>query len=142
MSKASYKLTLPLNIVYSVRKSDGKQNKFSVNLNDYRAKGACFFIINKVKQMFHESVKEQIDILPNLQYPIRCNYTVYKKDKRKFDVNNVCAVADKFFMDALVEYKKLPDDDYEYYLGFGQTNFGGIDKENPRIEVEIFENEI
>lgn len=137
--KYSYKLILPLTVVYSVRKRDGKENKFSINLNDYRQKGTKFFILNSAKQIFHEQVKEQIDSINKLKHPIRCNYTVYKKDSRKFDVNNVCSIADKFFMDALVEYGKLEDDNYEYYLGFGETNFGGIDRENPRIEVEIYE---
>jgi hypothetical protein len=133
-------IRLPLSVVYSVRKSDGKERSFSINLNDYRQKGTKFFILNTAKQKFHEMVKEQIEKLPVLQYPIRCRYTVFKKDCRAFDVNNVCAIADKFFMDALVEYGKLPDDNYKYYLGFDKTSYGGVDKCFPCVEVEILEN--
>ena len=138
--KEPHKIILPSNIIYNIRKSDGKKSNFTVNMNSYRQHGACFFVMNKVKQLFHEQVKEQIEKLPQLQYPIRCKYTVYTKTKRLFDVNNVCAVADKYFMDALVEFGKLPDDNYEYYLGFAECSFGGISKDNPRIEVEIYEN--
>ena len=133
------KVILPLNIVYGYNKKDQKDRVFSINLNDYRNKGTCFFIMNKVKQMYHEAMKAQIDKLPKLKPPIRCDYIVYKRDKRAFDVNNVCSVADKFLMDAIVEYGKLEDDNYNYYLGFGKTSFGGVDKENPRIEVIIHE---
>lgn len=133
-------IILPLSVVYSKRKSDGFERSFSINLNDYRQKGSKFFILNTAKQVFHLAVKEQIDKLPKLQYPIRCSYTVFKRDKRDFDVNNVCSIADKFFMDALVEYGKLPDDNYNYYFGFGKTGYGGIDKLNPRVEVTIHEN--
>lgn len=139
-NKASYKLILPYTIIYNIRKSDGKKSTFTVNMNSYRQHGTCFFIMNKVKQLFHEHMKEQIDKIPELKTPIRCKYTVYKKDKRAFDINNVCAVADKFFMDALIEYGKLKDDNYEFYYGFSETKFGGIDKDNQRIEVEIYEN--
>jgi len=135
-----HKLILPLNLVYGFNKKKQEDRVFSINLNDYRNKGTCFFIMNKVKQIYHELVKPQIDKLPNLQYPIRCDYIVFKKDKRAFDVNNVCAIADKFLMDAIVEYGKLPDDNYNYYKGFGKVGFGGVDKENPRIEVIIHEN--
>lgn len=134
-----YKVILPIEIIYGFNKKKNKDSKFTINLNTYRQYGSCFFIMNKVKQLFHEQVKEQIDNLPILKTPIRCNYTVYKRDARAFDVNNVCAIADKFFMDALTEYKKLEDDNYKFYLGFGECNFGGIDKENPRVEVEIVE---
>lgn len=133
-------ITMPLDIVYSVCKRDGKENKFSINMNDYRQKGSKFFILNKAKQNYHLALKEQISKLPNLQYPIRCAYRVYKSSTREFDVNNVCSIADKFFMDALVEYGKLPDDNYKYYKGFDKTSFGGIDRQNPRIEVTILEN--
>ena len=135
-----YKIILPSEIVYGFSKKKNKENKFTINLNSYRQHGTCFFIMNKVKQIFHEQVKEQIDKLPILKTPIKCSYIVYRNSKRAFDVNNVCAVADKYFMDALVEYGKLEDDNYNFYLGFKETRFGGIDKENPRIEVEIYED--
>jgi len=136
--KRSFKLTLPLSVIYNTTKA-GKEYKFLINLNDYRAKGTKFFILNKAKQVFHELVGKQIEELPTLTPPIRCNYTVFRKDRRDYDVNNVCSIADKFFMDALVERGKIPDDNQRYYLGFGETNHGGVDKENPRIEVEIKE---
>ena len=136
----THKLILPNEIIYGHSIKKNKDNKFTINLNSYRQNGACFFIMNKVKQMFHDAVKEQILSLPELKTPIRCNYTVFRKDKRKFDVNNVCSIADKFFMDALTEFGRIPDDNCEYYLGFGKCNFGGIDKDFPRIEVEIIED--
>lgn len=135
-----YKIILPVDIVYGYSKKKEKENKFTINLNSYRQHGSCFFIMNKVKQLFHEQIKEQIEALPKLKTPIRCKYIVYKKDKRKFDVNNICTIADKFALDCLTEAGKIPDDNYEYYLGFGECSFGGIDSENPRIEMIITED--
>lgn len=53
------------------------------------------------------------------------------------DGHNIRAVIEKFFLDGLVECGALPDDDISHVLGDTSNYF--IDKENPRIEIEIIE---
>jgi len=69
---------------------------------------------------------------------VLCIYKVYAGSKRSFDLGNVCSVHEKFFEDAFVELGKLEDDNIDFiplviYMGCG------IDKENPRVEVEVME---
>lgn len=106
-----------------------------LNLNEYR--NAPYFKLNQAKIAFKEepSIKSQLLNLP--QYSrIHLRYIVHYPTNREFDVANICAVADKFFSDALVEYGKLPDDNFKFIPQVTYC-FGSIDKHNPRIEVEI-----
>lgn len=82
-------------------------------------------------------MSEQINLLPQLN-KIQIRFTIYPKTRRKFDVGNIGSVTEKFFADALVELGKLPDDNYEYLSGV-LYQFGEVDKNNPRIEIEIYE---
>lgn len=65
---------------------------------------------------------------------ISVTYTLFVGSKRRLDIANVCAIVDKFFMDALVEMGKLPDDNYEHLTKITFL-FGGYDKSNPRVEI-------
>lgn len=59
------------------------------------------------------------------------------KDKRK-DKDNVC-FAKKFILDGLVKAGVLPNDGWNNIRSF--TDEFGIDKDNPRVEIEISEVE-
>lgn len=122
-----FKVCLPLSVNVSSKK------KFIFNINNYR--NGHFFVLNKAKQLLKEFIQPQLINIPKLN-KIRLRYTLFKNDNRKCDVNNICTVADKFFCDALVEAGKLEDDNYDY-LPLSVFRWGGIDKDNPRIEVEI-----
>lgn len=114
----------------------GKKN-FYINLNQYR--NAHFYQLNSAKIKFKELIYDQLVKLPDLNVIELC-YTVFIPQNREVDTNNIASVADKFFCDALVESGKLTDDNYKYLIN---TNFrfGGVDKVNPRIEVEIKETQ-
>ena len=132
MYKPTYTLVSPLEVIYGAKK-DGTEQKFRLNLNQYR--NTHYIILNKAKIAYKELMKEQISRLPELSN-ISLHYTVYTKTKREFDLSNVCSVVDKFFCDALVELGKLPDDNIKH-LSQISFSFGGVDKDNPRIEVTI-----
>lgn len=53
-------------------------------------------------------------------------------------MRNITTVVDKFLCDALQEYKIIPDDNCNICCKF-IDEFGGIDKNNPRVEVHIYE---
>lgn len=63
-------------------------------------------------------------------------FTLYRRDSRKGDRANVLAVQEKFFCDAVTHYGGWPDDTDEYIVSTSYHT-GGIDRLNPRVEVEI-----
>lgn len=65
-------------------------------------------------------------------------FSFYEKDKRR-DPDNISAIGHKFFLDALVKAKVINNDGWKNIGGFSDCFF--VDKENPRIEVEITDKE-
>ena len=72
-----------------------------------------------------------------LRLPITLHITWYCKDKRK-DKDNV-AFAKKFILDGMIQCGLLKNDGWSEIAGF--TDDFEVDKENPRIEVELEESE-
>lgn len=66
-------------------------------------------------------------------HPVRIDFRWYMENARK-DPDNVC-FAKKFILDALTRQGILQGDSFRYVKGFTDEFF--IDKENPRIEVDI-----
>lgn len=65
--------------------------------------------------------------------PVKLSFRWYEPN-RKRDLDNIC-FAKKFILDALVKNGILVDDGWRWVKGFTDEFF--IDKENPRIEVDI-----
>jgi acetylglutamate synthase len=65
-------------------------------------------------------------------------YRLYLPDNRLRDISNVCCIVDKYVCDALVENGNIPDDNYTY-LETVIYELGGVDIDNPRCEVEVWE---
>lgn len=123
------KFISPLKILKS------KLKHFILNLNQYR--NTHYRVLNTCKINYKKYMERQIKSAPKFT-KVLCLYKVYFGSKRCWDVGNICSVHEKFFEDALVELGKLPDDNAQYlplviYLGCG------IDKENPRVEIEVRE---
>lgn len=104
-----------------------------LNLNKYR--NAHYFRLNNSKRSYKSIMKEQIEALP-LFNKISLTYTVFLGSKREVDISNICSIVDKYFCDALVELGKLPGDNYKFIQEVSYK-FGGIDKDNPRVEINI-----
>jgi len=68
--------------------------------------------------------------------PLRFTYTIFPATGRKFDLGNVCSIVQKFTDDALIELGVIKDDSYKVVSEVAYM-FGGVDKENPRAELEI-----
>ncbi|QWY83516.1 holliday junction resolvase RusA-like protein [Rhizobium phage RHph_X2_28B] len=113
--------------------SKKKQDKFYLNLNVYR--NAHFRKLNDAKVKFKELVKDAIDTLPSMKQ-VELIFTLFMGSQRSADLSNICSVVDKFFCDALVELGKLPDDDYDV-ISAVDYRFGGVDKNNPRVDVTL-----
>lgn len=116
-----------------------KKNKrgdlWSVNLNQYR--NTHYQSLNKLKKEYKEFLQDQIMQLNSFSR-VRLSIHVYAPDKRKFDLGNVTSIHEKFFLDALVELGKLPDDNIDYCPEC-HTYFMGVDKECPRVEIIVEE---
>jgi len=123
------KFTAPL----YVRKGVKKPKNIYFNLNNYR--NWNHFLSNDLKKQYKNLLKEQLE---NKKYdkPIKLTFILYKGSNRKIDRANPLCIHEKFFCDALQEYGCIPDDNDEYIT---QTLYltGGVDKDNPRVEILI-----
>jgi Holliday junction resolvase RusA-like endonuclease len=91
-----------------------------------------------MKVRYTELIHSQIESLPVYTKQIQIIFTLFPKTRRLTDVSNVCSVVDKFFCDALVKAGKIEDDNYKF-LPRVIYQFGEVDKDNPRVEIEIQE---
>lgn len=110
-----------------------KAKQFILNLNQYR--NTHYRVLNNCKINYKKYMEGQIKrVVP--QSKVICIYTVYASSNRSFDLGNVCSVHQKFFEDAFVELGKLPDDNTQY-IPLIIYKAGGVDKEKPRVEIEV-----
>lgn len=132
-----YIIKSPLEILYGYSKKKNKGRYFKLNLNVYR--NTHYRILNIVKIKYKELLQEQIEKLPVLN-KVGLIYKVYMPTRRAYDVSNICAVHSKFFLDAFVEANRIRDDNYNF-IPIEVNMFGGLDKENPRVDILIFDFE-
>jgi len=95
---------LPLYVVIGVK----KPKKISLTLNWYR--NAHFHVSNSVKANY-----SPIDLMPFHASKISIDYTLVLSSKKRTDAQNWISVADKFFLDWLVQNGMIHDDDFSVY---------------------------
>ncbi len=123
------KLSLPLSVQIS------RDKKFILNLNNYR--NAHFQGLSKAKKLYVEQVFLAIGKQrPCFNGGCQITYTLYQPTNRRVDISNPLSIVDKFACDALVELGVLPDDSNKYVQSVS-FQWGGVDKNNPRCEMEI-----
>lgn len=112
------------------------------NMNDYTSacrtnqyKGAK--LKQKNENVVKQAIYEQLGRL-RIKNPVRMLYRWYEPNKRR-DMDNISAFGRKVIQDALVETRVLQDDGWRYVKGFQDEFY--VDKGNPRIEIEIIEDE-
>lgn len=110
-------------------------DKWYLNLNNYR--NTHYQTSNKVKQNYKEHICSLVQALPVFE-KVSISFHIHACNKRKFDIDNIASIHAKFFLDALTELGKLPDDNYDY-VPETHTYFAGIDKANPRVDITIKE---
>lgn len=136
------KLILPTSITFPRKTKADK--KYMLNLNVYR--NLNYIVNNQMKAAFSSLIREDTPYGPGPKGcicpgnmpppPYRFTYTLFQETKRKTDVANVCCVVDKFCCDSLVSLGVLPDDNHNIIKEV-VYRYGGVDKENPRVELEI-----
>jgi hypothetical protein len=130
------KLSLPLSVVIPRKTKEDKV--FTLNLNVYR--NAHHMTMNHAKILWKATVEtllngRHID-LPSPPYLF--TYTVFPSSGRTFDLGNVLPAIQKFTDDALQELHVIANDNYKVIKAINYR-FGEIDKEHPRVELEISE---
>lgn len=129
------KLICPLSITLGIN----KKKTYYLNLNNYR--NWHYQVSNTLKEEFKERMRNQLQNIAPIPVDgsIFITYILYSGSNRKRDLRNITTVIDKFLCDALVSYRIIPDDNCNICSGFMDL-YGGIDKDNPRVEVYINEN--
>lgn len=84
------------------------------------------------EKLITSAILEQIPTT-KLKGKVELHFRWYEKDKRR-DLDNIC-FAKKFILDALVKNEVIKTDNWQGVKGFTDKFF--IDKDNPRIEVDI-----
>lgn len=94
-------------------------------------------IPSKQHEDWHKDVMVQLELanVPSEQLGKIQNMviTFYAPDMRKGDMTNKT----ESVMDLLVDYGFLEDDNW-FVVGDIRMRFGGLDRENPRAEIEVF----
>lgn len=134
---------LPLSV--SLPRKKGPDRIWILNLNSYR--NTHYQILNQAKIAWKQIVADAIyrvlrgniyedqEIKP-ITEQARFVYTVFPANNRAFDLGNVLPVVQKFTDDALIELGIIKDDNYKI-VAANDHRFGGVDKANPRVELEI-----
>jgi hypothetical protein len=128
------KIILPLSVTLPRKTKADKV--FTLNLNIYR--NCHHMTLNQAKIAWKEIVKQSMpqNMIVDCS-PFKFTYTVFPGSGRKFDLANVLSIVQKFTDDALIEFGFISDDSYKIIPKI-DYRFGAVDKENPRVELEIF----
>lgn len=110
-----------------------KAKNFILNMNQYR--NTHFRLLNHTKINYKKYMERQI-MKSDTFGRVVCIYTAYPKTNRKQDLGNVCSIHEKYFEDAMVEFGKLGDDNMKN-IPLVIYRYGGVDPENPRVDIEV-----
>lgn len=123
------KFILPLYVLLPRKTKPAR--KAIVNLNNYR--NWHYITSNEIKTKYTEALKDQLTGL-KFNGNLKLEFVLFKASNRTSDRSNVLSIQEKFFCDALVHYGCIPDDN-DTVIAETKYRSGGLDKENPRVEV-------
>jgi hypothetical protein len=90
-----------------------------------------------MKAKYEVHMKSQIMTLPEMGR-IQLAFVFYPGDRRLYDVANTCSIHDKFFCDSLVEFGKLPEDNFNF-IPRVSYHYGYVVPNNPMVMIHIKE---
>lgn len=110
--------------------------KFALNLNVYR--NAHYQVLNKAKIIFKNQLLSEYPELEKIKASkIEVGYLIERCDNKKFDTMNVLSIVDKFFLDALVEFGCIPDDNYNH-VSYKAPKVSDYVSKMPNKKIHIF----
>jgi len=119
------------------KKAGDKKKPFALNLNVYR--NAYHHQLNDSKIIYKEIVKKELELKKIELFgksKIHISYKLFSGTKRVADIGNILPIVQKYFEDAFVELGYIKDDNYNF-IPKVSYEFGGIDKNNERVEIKI-----
>lgn len=123
-----------LKFICPLRVEVGRKS-YTINLNQYR--NWHYIIESKVKAKYKSIIYSQIMSHNKLVInKCRLNLRLYKSSTRQRDKSNFLCIHEKYFCDALVENNLMIDDSDNYILSTCYQE-SVVDKNNPRVEIEI-----
>lgn len=129
------KLSVPLSV--TIPRKTKPDRKIALNLNIFR--NLHHMTNNQAKVIFKELIVRGLKCSQMScmgKPPYRFTYTLYQASGRATDIANVLSIVDKFTCDALVDLAIISDDNHKI-LPEVIYRYGGVDKEQPRAELEI-----
>lgn len=130
------RLTLPLYVI--LPRKTKKDRKVWLNLNSYR--NTHHHVLADMKREYAKMIQTEINSIPDgLKPPFIFTYRLFIGSPSAIghiDISNPLCIIDKFVCDAIVSAGKLTNDTYEF-IPKVNYRFGGVDKTNPRCELEI-----
>lgn len=127
------KLEIPYWIIIPRKTKEDK--RVILNFNQYHK--WCPNQRNTYKQLYQDSLCSILSGLPKLAHIELIEYKLfYERNGDTPDTRNITNLIDKFFCDSLVKYGVLIDDNHNI-IHSTMDIWGGVDKNNPRIEVTI-----
>ncbi len=129
-------ITAPLYIDKQFSKKKGVQ-RFYLTLNNYR--NWYYGTSNELKKEFKAIMSPQL-LNKRFNGVLHIHYTLYRPDKRSCDLEGMVTVIKKFFQDSMVDLNCIEDDNINFIQENTET-FGGYDKGNGRVEIEIYRME-
>lgn len=130
-------LELPFKYKKTQKKRSNKLYTTPLNFNEARLMNR--FTYPRIKEAFHEAIKEQI-IWRTFQTPLKVEFNLYYKNVQS-DLPNWESVVNKFFLDSLQKEWCIVDDNV-IHVTETVWKVKWQDRLNPRIEVLITENYI
>lgn len=141
--QAVFKFTMPINssvLVTVVKKPKNKRPYKTkiparLNLNEYKSWHY------QVKSMVVKAYYNDFFAINGVQskpigYRVSVYFVLYTQSKREVDRANILCVHDKFACDAMVKAGYLIDDNDKHIRSTTYLT-GGVDKENPRVEIYL-----
>ena len=109
--------------------------KHHINLNKYR--NNHYQLNNSIKQQYSDIASAKLFSYKNKNFSkIKLDFIYYKPTKAKRDRSNILSIHEKFFCDALTKMKVIPDDNDDHIKSSFYYS-GGLDRDNPRVEIHI-----
>jgi len=114
--------------------------RYIINLNNYR--NWHRMVESHIKKAYSAIAVERI-LAAGVKIPDGSRaifvYRMYKGSARKIDRANVLCIHQKYFEDAMTAAGAYPDDNDDWIEMQGFRS-GGLDRANPRVEIEISVN--
>lgn len=131
-----YSFSVPLFVILPRKTKEDK--KVNLSFNQYH--NWYTHERNDIKQKYQESIERTL--LDSGLVPLtkirKIKYTLYLAQNRtEADTRNFTNLVDKYLCDALVKYGYLKSDNWQTIITTEDT-CGGVDRKNPRVEVQIY----